>query len=267
MDEARGTVAQRLVEARLLNTRVHAVTIPVLLALIEAAMAERRPLTIGHQNLHSLALLQDDAVLRAFYESCDVVYADGLPVVAAARLLGYPFTRAHRLTSLDFIAPLLAEAATAGRRVFYLGSAPGVIDRAVATWRSRHPGLHLEFAHGHFDMGDGSQEAEAVARQIVQARPDLLIVGMGMPRQEHWLRAYREQLPATVVLPIGALADYVADAIPTPPRWAGQLGMEWLFRLAAEPRRLGYRYLIEPWRLVVPFARDLAAHLRRRGRN
>ena len=92
---------------------------------------------------------------------------------------------------------------------------------------------------------------------IKEYRPHLLILGMGMPRQEHWLFDHLEQLPETAILNAGAAIDYVAGAVRTPPRWAGRFGLEWLFRLAAEPDRLWRRYLVEPWYILGLFLRDL----------
>lgn len=247
-------------EARLLGTRVHALTVPLLLDEIENAIADGRRLLVGHHNLHSLALLQDDPVLARYYTEADLVYADGMPVVAFARVLGYRFERANRMTSLDFATGVFERAVRGRWRVFYLGSSPGVIDRAVAELRARFAGLAIEYHHGHFNMAAGSAAAAAVVAQIDRSGADLLIVGMGMPRQEKWILENAAAVSARVIIPIGALADYYAGAIPTPPRWAGKVGLEWFFRLLAEPRRLGNRYLIEPWRLVRPFLRDLAGH-------
>jgi N-acetylglucosaminyldiphosphoundecaprenol N-acetyl-beta-D-mannosaminyltransferase len=96
-----------------------------------------------------------------------------------------------------------------------------------------------------------------VLELIRQHNPDVLIVGMGMPRQERWLLANHDKLAAPVLLTSGAAIDYVAGEIPTPPRWLGPLGLEWLYRLASEPRRLWRRYLLEPWFAVALFVRDL----------
>jgi N-acetylglucosaminyldiphosphoundecaprenol N-acetyl-beta-D-mannosaminyltransferase len=82
------------------------------------------------------------------------------------------------------------------------------------------------------------------------------MVGMGMPRQELWIEANLDAIQAKIILATGAVLDYVAGVIPTPPRWSGPLGLEWAFRLAAEPRRLASRYLIEPWTLLRVIARD-----------
>jgi len=254
----------QLDEVRLLGTRVHVLTTSTFLQFIAAAVATGRRLAVGHHNLHSLALVQDDVELRSYYEGADLVYADGMSVISLARLHGAPMSRTHRLTSLDFVDSLLTQAAALGWRVYYLGSAPNVIDRGIDAFRRIAPGLNLRYRHGYFDLTSSSSESSDVCAEINRFDPDLLIVGMGMPRQEHFLLRNRDVLRARVLLPIGALADYHAGAVPTPPRWAGKLGLEWLFRLAAEPRRLGYRYLVEPWRLLIPTIRSVGSARRRR---
>lgn len=246
-----------VVEARLLGTRVHALTTAALLSSIEDAVLRQRRLLVGHHNLHSIALLQQDRRLAQYFEKCDLVYADGMPVVLLARLLGHPLGREHRLTSLDFVDALLRRAADGGWRVFYLGSAPGVIERGIERMRLSQPRLRVAYRHGHFDADPASREAAAVLDEVNGFDPDVLFVGMGMPRQELWIQRNLASLNARAILPIGALADYLAGAIPTPPRWAGRIGLEWLFRLLAEPRRLGHRYLVEPWLIARPLAREL----------
>jgi N-acetylglucosaminyldiphosphoundecaprenol N-acetyl-beta-D-mannosaminyltransferase len=141
-------------------------------------------------------------------------------------------------------------------RVFYLGSAPRVVDIGAATLRERHPGLQIECRHGYFDVDPEGSENKNVLQQIADFQPHLLMVGMGMPRQERWIEANLDAIQANIILATGAVLDYVAGVIPTPPRWSGPLGLEWAFRLAAEPRRLASRYLIQPWTLLRVIARD-----------
>jgi N-acetylglucosaminyldiphosphoundecaprenol N-acetyl-beta-D-mannosaminyltransferase len=134
-----------------------------------------------------------------------------------------------------------------GWRVFYLGSKPGVAERGAEILQQRFPGLQIATAHGYFDARPDSQENQAVLAEINTYQPHVLMVGMSMPRQEHWVLDNLEQISANAILTAGAAMDYVAGAVPTPPRWAGKWGLEWLFRLVAEPRRLARRYLVEPW--------------------
>ena len=95
-------------------------------------------------------------------------------------------------------------------------------------------------------------------REITDWRPDVLLVGMGMPRQERWIARHQHDLPPCVTFPVGAAFDYEAGAVATPPRWTGRFGVEWLYRFATEPRRLFTRYFVEPWSLIVPALADLS---------
>jgi len=141
----------------------------------------------------------------------------------------------------------MAQAAQRGWRVFYLGSKPGVAERGAEILQQRFSGLQIATAHGYFDARPDSQENQAILAAINTYQPHVLMVGMSMPRQEHWVLDNLDRLRANAILPAGAAIDYVAGAVPTPPRWAGRWGLEWLFRLVAEPGRLWRRYFVEPW--------------------
>src|SRR5262249_26216345 len=125
-----------------------------------------------------------------------------------------------------------------------------------------HPGCTIETHHGYFDAAPRSAENGDVLHRIHRFAPHLLLIGMGMPRQERWIIDNLSALPSCVVLPAGGTMDYVAGATAAAPRWLGQLGLEWLFRLGHEPKRLWRRYLIEPRSLIVPLAQEFAARYR-----
>lgn len=116
-------------------------------------------------------------------------------------------------------------------------------------FRVANPGLVIQTEHGYFDI---ESESDRIVATINAFAPDVLLVGMGMPRQERWILHRRDDLHAPCIITVGAAMDYFAGAIPTPPRWTGRLGLEWLARLMAEPGRLWRRYLVEPWYLL-PF--------------
>jgi N-acetylglucosaminyldiphosphoundecaprenol N-acetyl-beta-D-mannosaminyltransferase len=122
-----------------------------------------------------------------------------------------------------------------------------VAEQGAAILRDKFSDLQIATAHGYFDVHLDSQGSQNVLEAINAYQPNVLMVGMGMPRQEHWLVDNIRHLHANVVLNAGATMDYVVGVVPTPPRWSGRLGLEWLYRLAAEPKRLWRRYLIEPW--------------------
>jgi N-acetylglucosaminyldiphosphoundecaprenol N-acetyl-beta-D-mannosaminyltransferase len=220
-----------------------------------------RPFVVGHHNLHSVALSRRDAAMRAFYERADMIYVDGMSLITVARFLGLPARREHRLTSVDWLRPVLEHARSAGWRVYYLGSDEATLVKALATLRADLPGLAIEGRNGHFDM---STETDEVLAGIAAFRPDILFVGMGMPRQEHWVLHNADRIPASVVWTVGACLDYVGGLVPTAPRGLARLGGEWLFRLAVEPRRLWRRYLVEPWSLLPLLLRQMWAQRVRR---
>jgi N-acetylglucosaminyldiphosphoundecaprenol N-acetyl-beta-D-mannosaminyltransferase len=214
---------------------------------------------IANQNLHAAYLFFRDPLLRELHER-SYVHADGMPIVWLARLAGHRLTSAHRVTYLDLMGPLLAEAARSGWRLYYLGGSAEVVGRGLAALREQHPGLVIEGHHGFFDQQPRSPETETVVAEINRFRPDILVVGMGMPRQEHWVLANIDRLATHAVLLAGAYLDYQAGAQPVPPRWLGPLGLEWLHRLVAHPRRLWRRYLVEPWLVLW----SMALHCARR---
>jgi N-acetylglucosaminyldiphosphoundecaprenol N-acetyl-beta-D-mannosaminyltransferase len=163
----------------------------------------------------------------------------------------------HRTTFLDSFEHLVQEVAHRNWRLFYLGSKPGVATRGAEILRKRFPGLQIATQHGYFDAKPGSRENQSVIDAINAFQPHVLMVGMGMPRQEHWTADNLEAISANAIITSGATMDYLAGEVPVPPRWAGPLGLYGIVRLLSEPRRLWKRYLLEPWFVLALFARDL----------
>ncbi len=194
-------------------------------------------------NAHCLNLCYEDPALQAFLNGADVVFCDGAGVRLAARLLGGRLP--ERITYADWAWQLAAFAAERGFSVYLLGARPGVAEEAARRLRVRHPDLEVVGArHGYFDHAGGSPENEAVLREINDAKPDILLVGLGMPLQEYWLMENRRRLEAGVALTGGAVFDYVSGGLRRGPRLLRDNGFEWLARLLVEPRRLWRRYLL-----------------------
>jgi N-acetylglucosaminyldiphosphoundecaprenol N-acetyl-beta-D-mannosaminyltransferase len=212
---------------------------------------------VANHNAHSLYLLRNNPDFQNFYRRADLVEIDSTPLLMWARFTGRKKSRRfHRCTYLDWRAPFWRLAVAGGWRVFYLGGAPGVAERAAGTIGEQFPGVTLGVRDGYFDMTDAAACAGVLA-QIRAFRPQVLLVGMGMPRQEAWISDNFDALDPCVVLPVGAAFDYEAGVQTAAPRWMGQLGVEWLFRLASDPKRLFARYCVEPWSLIQVLAHDL----------
>lgn len=229
--------------------------------LVEEGIREHRNWIIANHNLHSLYLCHRHPRLREFYSHVRWTHIDGMSLVALGRLYGYPLQREHRVTLVDWTYPLMELAASSGWRVFHLGSSESAAENGAAQLRKLYPALQIEVNGGYFDATYGSSENEALVERINAYAPDLLMVGMGMPRQEFWTQENSARLKAHVILSsIGAAFDYIAGAVPTPPRWSGRLGLEWVFRLAHDPSRLFTRYFIEPWYVLLLLMMDYPRH-------
>jgi N-acetylglucosaminyldiphosphoundecaprenol N-acetyl-beta-D-mannosaminyltransferase len=230
-------------------------------ALVEQGVREQQRWIIANHNLHSLYLYHRHPRLRDFYARVRWTHIDGMSIVMLARLYGYRLHAAQRVTLVDWTYPLMALAAAKGWRVFHLGSSRATAETGAARLRAMHPHLQLEVSEGYFDARYDSAENEALIAKINAYQPDLLMVGMGMPRQEFWTQENYDRLNAHVILSsIGAALDYVAGAVPTPPRWSGPMGLEWLFRLAHDPFRLFNRYFVEPWYILMLLMLDYPRH-------
>jgi N-acetylglucosaminyldiphosphoundecaprenol N-acetyl-beta-D-mannosaminyltransferase len=250
-------LADPAARVRLLGGAVDAITPDALMDFVAASIGRGRRAIIANHNLHSLYLVRRDPEMAAFYALADRVQADSTPMIAWGRLLGRPIQRAHRATYLDWRESFWRRAVENRWRVFYLGGAPGVAERGAEAIRARWPGAIVEARDGYFDMDDPVQAQDARAA-IADWRPDVLLVGMGMPRQERWIARNHRSLPPCVTFTIGAAFDYEAGVVPTAPRWTGRVGVEWLYRFVTEPRRLFSRYFIEPWSLIGPALSDLS---------
>ncbi|HZK99704.1 MAG TPA: WecB/TagA/CpsF family glycosyltransferase [Caulobacteraceae bacterium] len=242
---------------RLMGGSVDLVTGEEVLRFAAGRIAAGAKAIVANHNAHSLALMRRDPAMRDFYAMADVVEVDSMPLIAWGRLLGLRLEPRHRATYLDWREDFWRMARDGGWRVFYLGGAPGVAEAAAAAIARRWPEARIGVHQGFFDQDTASGENRAVVEAINAFAPDVIFVGLGMPLQERWIAANHAGLRQGVVFSVGGAFDYEAGVQLAPPRWAGRAGLEWLFRFAADPRRLFIRYFVEPWSLLAPAAGDL----------
>lgn len=219
---------------------VHPLSLAALLDWIEQTIEAQQRGRVMYANAYAINLAQRCPTFRAALNQADVVFCDGYGVWLAAQVLGTSLPA--RFTPPDWIGNLLTLCAARHYRLFFLGARPGVAEQAATLLRLRFPTLPISTQHGYFDPD--SAENEQVIQCIAAARPDIMLVGMGMPRQELWMVANHARHPAPIVIAVGALFDYLAGRVQRGPRWLTDSGGEWLWRLGAEPRRLWRRYLL-----------------------
>ena len=196
---------------------------------------------VMYVNAHVLNQSREIPSLRAALERADLVYCDGYGVRLAAKALDAEIP--HRMTGADWIWHLAALCEAAGQSVYLLGSEPGVAaetGRRLGRW---YPRLAISGTHhGFFDIG--SPHDDRVVEDINERRPDIVLVGMGTPKQELWVEHNAARLNTDVLWTVGALFDYVSGRVPRAPGWLADNGLEWIFRLAIEPQRMWRRYLL-----------------------
>jgi N-acetylglucosaminyldiphosphoundecaprenol N-acetyl-beta-D-mannosaminyltransferase len=203
-------------------------------------------------NAAKLVALQDDERLKEIVRQSDLVTADGQAVVWGARILGQQLP--ERVAGIDLMQDLLALAERSGYRVYFLGAREDVLDRAVAVVRSRHPGLAIA---GYRDGYFSDEEAPEVARGIRASRADILFVAISSPKKEYFLGAHGVASGVSFAMGVGGAIDVVAGVTRRAPRILQRLGLEWLFRLMQEPRRLAGRYLTTNGRFLALVGRAL----------
>lgn len=198
-------------------------------------------------NVDHAVLLSETPALRAAYADAALVLTDGMPVVLVARLLGKGIP--ERVSGADLV-PALFDAATGEQpqTVFLLGAGPGVAERAAAEIERRWPHVKVVGCYSP-PMGFEHHAAEndAICARINAVRPDVLVLGLGAPKQELWVHQHRARLQTKVALCVGATIDFLAGEKPRAPEWMRGCGLEWLHRMLSEPGRLVSRYARDAW--------------------
>jgi N-acetylglucosaminyldiphosphoundecaprenol N-acetyl-beta-D-mannosaminyltransferase len=196
---------------------------------------------VMYVNAHVLNRSLAVPALRGALERADLVYCDGYGVRLAAKALDVEIP--HRMTGADWVWGLAAMCEASGQSIYLLGSEPGVAAQAARRLHRWYPRLQIAGTHhGYFEPG--SAHDDRVIEDINQRRPDIVLVGMGTPKQELWVQHNAHRLEAGVLWTVGALFDVVSGRVPRAPSWLADNGLEWIFRLAIEPQRMWRRYLL-----------------------
>ncbi len=220
--------------------------------------------TVVTPNVDHVVLAEHDDALVAAYAHASLSLVDGMPLLWLGRMLGRSFP--DKISGSDLVAPLAERAAREGLSLFLLGAKEGVGARAAKALCARSPSLRVAGVLSPplgFDA-DVALDRDVVAK-VSAASPALVLVALGAPRQELWMEAHRQALAPAVLIGIGATLDFLAGEKTRAPRLLSELGLEWAFRLAQEPRRLAHRYLVRDRAFFGIALRTLREHRRRAG--
>ncbi len=209
-------------------------------------------------NVAILMMMRQDPRLQRFVDNAAMVVADGQPLIWTSRLLGRHLP--ERVTGVDLVDRLCALGAREGFGVYLLGASRTVVDTVAARLTERHPGLILSGVDdGYFTPA----EANARARAVADSGAKILVVGMGVPRQEIFIEEQWERLGVPFAIGVGGSFDVLAGLRMRAPEIVQRVGLEWLFRLLQEPRRLGKRYLVTNAQFCALISRELVKRLGR----
>jgi N-acetylglucosaminyldiphosphoundecaprenol N-acetyl-beta-D-mannosaminyltransferase len=206
--------------------------------------------------VHMIMEAVDDLDFLPQLNAAGTIFPDGVPLVWALRSMGE--SHAQRVCGPDAMAALLAAAESAGVPAGFYGGSPATLDALVRTVHLRHPDLKVAYAESPPFRPLTSEEDAAVVQRINSSGARLLFVGLGCPKQEHWIVDHLGRVHA-VMFAVGAAFDFIAGGKRRAPRWMQRCGLEWVFRFATEPRRLAMRYLKHNPRFVLMFLRQLIA--------
>ncbi len=230
---------------------------------IEAMVSERTGGVVFTPNVDHVVMAGHDERFRDAYAKADLSLADGMPVVWASHLLGEPLPA--KISGSDLVLPLMERANRGRWRVFLFGGGPGVADVAAAKLTARFPDLVIAGTLSpRVDMSQPASSRDGILEAVRAARPDVVLVALGAPKQELWIAEAAAALRPAVLLGVGAAVDFVAGTVQRAPDWISAAGLEWLYRLAREPRRLWKRYLLRDPAFLLILLGDVRRARRRR---
>ncbi len=242
----------------LLNASFHPLTTEETVDLVSRRIHAGERGYLCTVNVAILMMMRQDIRLQRFVENAAIVVADGEPLIWSSRLLARPLP--ERVTGVDLVELLCARAAREGFGVYLLGAERSVVEKVATGLKQRHPGLIVAGVQDGYFSG---AQAEARARAVAESGARILVVAMGVPRQEHFLEEYWDRLGVEFAIGVGGSFDVLAGLRTRAPEIVQRVGMEWLFRLVQEPSRLWKRYLTTNAQFLYLMSRELLKHLRR----
>ncbi|MCI6173866.1 MAG: WecB/TagA/CpsF family glycosyltransferase [Clostridiales bacterium] len=244
---------------RFMNIEIDNLTMDEALLEIDRLIRTRSDAFVVTPNVDHIVQIEKGGVLGKIYQKADLILCDGKPLIWLSYWYGTPIK--EKISGSDLFPAICRMAAVRGYRMYFLGAAEGVAAKAAENLTRKFPGLQVVGTYSPpYGFEKDTEEIQKIIRQIREARPQILIVGLGCPKQEKFIYDYRKDYNVPVSLGLGASLDFEAGRIQRAPRWMSDHGLEWIYRIFQDPRRLIKRYLIDDiciFRLAVKYKRKL----------
>ena len=237
---------------RFMNTEIDNYTMDEAVDAIDRLIQKDKNGYVVTPNIDHIVKLETDTLLQQVYANADIILTDGKPMIWMSRWYGTPIK--EKVSGSDLFPRLCELAAAKEYRVFLLGAAEGVAARAAANLQKKFPGLMIAGTYSPpFGFEKDEKELNHIIQVVTEAKPHILVVGLGCPKQEKFIYEYRNDLKVPVSLGLGASIDFEAGIIKRAPKWMADHGFEWLYRVVQDPKRLMSRYFIDDVKIIKMF--------------
>ncbi|HUI64930.1 MAG TPA: WecB/TagA/CpsF family glycosyltransferase [Bacteroidota bacterium] len=252
---AAGGTGRDIPSANILGVRIHNISLSETLSALEEMALSGRPHHVMTVNPEFIMIAQENQEFRDVLSRTALSLPDGIGVLLAARMFGSPLK--ERVAGVDTVTQFARIAARRNIRVFLLGAAPGVAEAVAHRLQTDNPGLQIA---GTYAGSPDPKEEEEICRKIEAAHPHVLLVAYGPPRQDLWIARTAHRLKIPVAIGVGGTFDFIAGVVTRAPVWMQRAGLEWLFRLAQEPRRWRRMLTLPRFAVAVLHERYLGSH-------
>lgn len=237
-----------MVRQKFMNTEIDNLTMQEALETIDALIQENKNAYVVTPNVDHIVQLETNKELQDVYANASLILTDGKPLLWIAKWYGTPIK--EKISGSDLFPLLCDMAAKKGYSMFFLGAAEGVAAKAADNLMNKYKGLQVIGTYSPpYGFENDSSEMNKIDAMIKKARPDILIVGLGCPKQEKFIYNNYKKLGVPISLGLGASFDFEAGNIKRAPKWMANHGLEWLFRITQDPKRLMKRYLINDMKI------------------
>ena len=234
---------------KFMNTEIDNLTMNEALERIDTLIREKNSSYVVTPNVDHIVQLEKNQELRKIYANAALVLVDGKPLLWIAKLYGTPIK--EKISGSDLFPQLCGLASKKGYKMFFLGAAEGVAERAAANLRRKNNGLAIVGTYSPpLGFETNEKEMKKIEETVKKAAPDILVVGLGCPKQERFMYCNSSRLGVPVSLGLGASFDFEAGMKKRAPRWMSNCGLEWFYRFLQEPRRMFRRYFVDDVKIL-----------------
>ena len=232
-----------------MNTEVDNLTMDEALDKIESFIIKKIPTYVVTPNVDHIVQLEKDKTLQDVYKNADLILADGKPLIWISQWYGKPIK--EKVSGSDLFPRLCEKAAIKGWSIYLLGASEGVAIKAAENLRKKNPNLKISGVYSPpFGFENNKSELQKIKAKIQNAHPDILVVGLGCPKQEKYIYFNYKELNVPISLGLGASIDFEAGKVKRAPKWMCNHGLEWAFRITQDPKRMLKRYFFNDLKIM-----------------